>query len=165
MQLDAFILNPAVVDNGPTLIAPITQPNYVSLRLSNSAIEASFTTQQNDSITLTRLTFLPASPQQMAVCTHPRQLPAEISQDRTYFLDPDLANPDKTNFIESHASRLLVMALLVDPYAPIHLDSEHPAHQVTLIHCRLGHSGTDVEHDGFFRHGAAATHQGRANGV
>ncbi|KAK1762016.1 hypothetical protein QBC33DRAFT_623972 [Phialemonium atrogriseum] len=79
VQLDAFILNPAVVDDGPTLIAPSRSPtNYVSLRLSNSAI----------------------------------QLPAEISQDRTYFLDPDLATPDKTNFIESHASRLLAKALI-----------------------------------------------------
>jgi hypothetical protein len=39
VQLEAFILNGPVVDNGPTLIAPITQPNYVSLRLQNSVIQ------------------------------------------------------------------------------------------------------------------------------
>jgi hypothetical protein len=31
VQLEAFILNEPVVDNGPTLIAPIVEPNYVSL--------------------------------------------------------------------------------------------------------------------------------------
>lgn len=39
VQLEAFILNERVVDDGPTLIAPIAQPNYVSLRLSNSVIQ------------------------------------------------------------------------------------------------------------------------------
>lgn len=41
VQLDAFILNQAVVDGGDTFIAPITQPNYVSLRLSNTVIQVS----------------------------------------------------------------------------------------------------------------------------
>ena len=39
VQLEAFILNEPVADGGSTLIAPITQPNYVSLRLSNSVIQ------------------------------------------------------------------------------------------------------------------------------
>lgn len=39
VQVDAFILNKPVVEKGNVLIAPITQPNYVSLRLSNSVIQ------------------------------------------------------------------------------------------------------------------------------
>ncbi len=39
INLDAFVLNEAVCDKGLTRIAPITQPNYVSLRLDNSQIQ------------------------------------------------------------------------------------------------------------------------------
>jgi hypothetical protein len=39
VQLDTFILNEQVCNEGSTLIAPITLPNYVSLRLSNAVIQ------------------------------------------------------------------------------------------------------------------------------
>ncbi len=39
INLDAFVLNEAVCDKGLVKIAPITQPNYVSLRLDNSQIQ------------------------------------------------------------------------------------------------------------------------------
>ncbi|KAF1950576.1 hypothetical protein CC80DRAFT_496806 [Byssothecium circinans] len=38
-NLDAFVLNEAVCNSGLTRIAPITQPNYVSLRLDNHTIQ------------------------------------------------------------------------------------------------------------------------------
>ncbi|KAH8882535.1 hypothetical protein GQ53DRAFT_753584 [Thozetella sp. PMI_491] len=38
-NLDAFVLNEAVCESGLSRIAPITQPNYVSLRLNNSVIQ------------------------------------------------------------------------------------------------------------------------------
>jgi hypothetical protein len=39
INLDAFVLNQAVCDSGEARIAPIVQPNYVSLRLQNSQIQ------------------------------------------------------------------------------------------------------------------------------
>jgi hypothetical protein len=39
VALEAFVLNPAVCDEGPSFITPIVQPNYVSLRLDNSQIQ------------------------------------------------------------------------------------------------------------------------------
>jgi hypothetical protein len=39
IKLDAFVLNPAVADDPDVKIAPITQPNYTFLRLSNSVIQ------------------------------------------------------------------------------------------------------------------------------
>jgi hypothetical protein len=39
INLDAFILNEPVCEGGKTRIAPITQPDYVSLRLENSVIQ------------------------------------------------------------------------------------------------------------------------------
>ena len=39
VALDAFVLNPAVCDGGPSYVAPIVRPNYVSLRLDNSQIQ------------------------------------------------------------------------------------------------------------------------------
>jgi hypothetical protein len=44
INLDAFVLNKPVVDTtGKTvLIAPITQPDYVGLRLDNSVIQVYF---------------------------------------------------------------------------------------------------------------------------
>lgn len=39
INLDAFVLNEAVCNSGGARIAPITQPNYVSLRLNNSQIQ------------------------------------------------------------------------------------------------------------------------------
>ncbi|KAJ9607111.1 hypothetical protein H2200_008183 [Cladophialophora chaetospira] len=39
IDLDAFVLNEAVCEGGKTRIAPITKPDYVSLRLENSAIQ------------------------------------------------------------------------------------------------------------------------------
>ncbi|KAK5455897.1 hypothetical protein LTS15_005215 [Exophiala xenobiotica] len=39
INLDAFILNENVCNSGESRIAPIVQPNYVSLRLQNSAIQ------------------------------------------------------------------------------------------------------------------------------
>lgn len=41
INLDVFVLNAAVCESGATRIAPITQPNYVSLRLDNSQIKVS----------------------------------------------------------------------------------------------------------------------------
>jgi hypothetical protein len=37
--LDAFVLNPAVCEGGPSYVTPIVQPNYASLRLDNSQIQ------------------------------------------------------------------------------------------------------------------------------
>jgi len=42
INLDAFILNKPVCESGLSRIAPITQPDYVTLRLDNSVIQASF---------------------------------------------------------------------------------------------------------------------------
>ncbi|KAH8901387.1 hypothetical protein GQ53DRAFT_851002 [Thozetella sp. PMI_491] len=39
INLDAFVLNEAVCDSGGSRIAPITMPNYVSLRLQNNLIQ------------------------------------------------------------------------------------------------------------------------------
>ncbi|KAH6949752.1 hypothetical protein BKA56DRAFT_606799 [Ilyonectria sp. MPI-CAGE-AT-0026] len=39
IKVDAFVLNPAVADDPDIRIAPITQPNYTFLRLSNSVIQ------------------------------------------------------------------------------------------------------------------------------
>lgn len=39
IKLDAFVLNPSVADDPDVKIAPITQPNYTFLRLSNSVIQ------------------------------------------------------------------------------------------------------------------------------
>jgi hypothetical protein len=44
LNLDAFVLNEAVCSKDPakaasSLVAPITQPNYVSLRLQNSVLQ------------------------------------------------------------------------------------------------------------------------------
>jgi len=39
VNLDAFVLNVPVCDSGACRIAPITQPDYVSLRLENSVIQ------------------------------------------------------------------------------------------------------------------------------
>lgn len=39
INLDAFVLNEAACEGGKTRIAPITQPDYVSLRLDNSVIQ------------------------------------------------------------------------------------------------------------------------------
>src|SRR5690349_21515919 len=38
INVDAFILNPAVCDKGLTKIAPITQPDYRGLRLNSAEI-------------------------------------------------------------------------------------------------------------------------------
>ena len=43
INLDAFVLNEPVVDSGLSRIAPITQPDYVSLRLDNSVIQVNST--------------------------------------------------------------------------------------------------------------------------
>lgn len=39
VALDAFVLNSAVCEGGPSYITPIVQPNYASLRLDNSQIQ------------------------------------------------------------------------------------------------------------------------------
>ena len=39
INLDAYVLTEAVCEGGKTRIAPITQPDYVSLRLDNSVIQ------------------------------------------------------------------------------------------------------------------------------
>lgn len=39
LNLDAFILNEPVCEGGKSRIAPITQPDYVSLQLDKSVIQ------------------------------------------------------------------------------------------------------------------------------
>jgi hypothetical protein len=41
INLDAFVLHEAVCEGNKARIAPITQPDYVSLRLENSVIQVS----------------------------------------------------------------------------------------------------------------------------
>jgi hypothetical protein len=42
INLDAFVLNEPACESGLSRIAPITQPDYATLRLDNSIIQASF---------------------------------------------------------------------------------------------------------------------------
>ncbi|EMD00389.1 hypothetical protein BAUCODRAFT_144067 [Baudoinia panamericana UAMH 10762] len=49
--------------------------------------------------------------------------PDNFPKLQPYFLDPDAAVADSTDFLTAHASHLMIKTLLIDPYAPIHLYS------------------------------------------